>query len=115
MSAPSPWPIALAGQIGAAGGAATSISSRRNAGLPDATVASPQTVTLPNGGTLSTVFVFQSIGSQNAANSVYTYASTTNAAYKAAGSSSTYRFKTDYERMQYLQGQFAQARGASGY
>jgi hypothetical protein len=115
MSAPSPWPIALAGKIGAAGGSQTSISTRRNPGLPDATTASPQVVTLPNGGTLSTVFVFKTVDSQNAANSVYEYTSTTNASYKAAGSSATYNFKSDYERMQYLQGMFARSPRTSGY
>jgi hypothetical protein len=112
MSTPSPYPIRLRSSTG---GAITSISTRRNAGHPDATVASPQQISLPNGGTISTIFVFQTVDSQNAANSVYDYTSTFNATQKANGSEAKYTFKTDRERMQYLQGQFARARGTSGY
>jgi hypothetical protein len=115
MSGPSPYPISLRRTIGAAGGADTSVSSRRNAGHPDSTVSSPQNITLPNGGTLSTLFVFQTVDSQNAANSVYDYTSTFNARQKANGSQATYTFKTDRERMQYIQGQFSRAPGTSGY
>lgn len=113
MSMPSPWPTILRGTYGST--PTSSVSSRRTPGLPDATTASPQNITLPNGGTISTVFVFQSPSSQNAANTVYTAVSTTNATYLANGTNYKYNFKTDYERMQYLQGRFARARGTSGY
>ena len=93
----------------------SSISTRRNGGYDDATKASPKTIALPGGGTLTTPFVFQTRDSQNAANSVYAQVSTVNAQNKANGSAATYTFKTDYERMQYLQGQFAMAPGTSGY
>ena len=44
-----------------------------------------------------------------------TLASAFNANNLANGSQATYTFKTDYERMQYLQGRFARAPGTSGY
>lgn len=93
----------------------SSVSTRRDGGYGDATMASPKTIALPGGGTVTTPFVFQTRDSQNAANSVYAQVSTVNAENKAKGSVATYTFKTDYERMQYLQGQFALAPGASGY
>jgi len=93
----------------------SSISTRRNGGYNDATKASPKTITLPSGGTITTPFVFQTMDSQNAANSVYEHTSTVNAQNLAKGSFAKYNFKTDYERMQYLQGQFARAPGTSGY
>jgi hypothetical protein len=92
-----------------------SISTRRAPSFPDATTKSPQLINLPTGGSITTDFVFQTKDSQNAANSVYEYASTFNANRAANGSQATYNFKSDYERMQYLQGRFARARGTSGY
>jgi hypothetical protein len=91
------------------------IATLRNPGYGDATSASPQLINLQTGGTISTLFVFKSVDSQNAANSVYSYTSTFNSQQVAAGKSTTYNFKTDYERMQYLQGQFAVAPRTSGY
>jgi hypothetical protein len=93
----------------------SSVSTRHSGGYGDATKASPKTITLPSGGTITTPFVFQTRGSQDAANTVYEHTSTVNAQNLAKGSYAKYNFKTDYERMQYLQGQFARAPGASGY
>ena len=113
MPLPSPYPTILRGTYGST--PTSSVSSRRNPGFADATAASPQNITLPNGGTISTLFVFKSPDSQNAANSVYHAVSTANAQNIANGTNQTYTFKTDYERMQYLQGRFARAPGTSGY
>ena len=46
-------------------------------------------------------FVFNTVGIQNAANSIYAGVST------GAGTSGVKRFKSDYERMQYLVGKRA--------
>lgn len=51
-------------------------------------------------------FVFDSPQIQTAANTVYQYKATYDAAEAAAGSQKVYTFKTDRERMQYLMGQF---------
>ena len=52
-------------------------------------------------------FVFRTTDIQNAANVVYLNTSTINAAQIANGIAPAKRFKTDRERMQYLQGQRA--------
>jgi hypothetical protein len=55
----------------------------------------------------STVFVFNSVQVQLAANNVYSFKKAYDAAQVAAGSKTVYQFKTDRERMQYLIGQQA--------
>lgn len=50
-------------------------------------------------------FVFKSIDTQNAANMVYINTSTINGIQQANNITPAKRFKTDRERMQYLQGQ----------
>lgn len=59
-------------------------------------------ITLP-----STVFVFHSVQVQLAANNVYNFKNSYDAAQAAKGSKAVYQFKTDRERMQYLLGQQA--------
>lgn len=54
---------------------------------------------------VSTPFVFESVAYQNAANNVYEYVNTYNTANNATVTGNTYKFKSDYERMQYLLGQ----------
>ena len=84
---------------------------------PLASDRSPQIVTLPDGQVISTSFVYQSVAIQNAANSVYIRKSTIDGQNAVANPSapSTYIFRTDYERMQYIIGKRGVARGASGY
>ena len=67
---------------------------------------SPRTSVLPTGGFISTIFVYNSVGIQNAANSVYVQKSTIDAEYAAdpRKTGRVYTFKSDYERMQYLIG-----------
>lgn len=79
--------------------------------------ATPKTQTLPFGGFISTVFTFQSVGVQNAANSVYVQKSTIDGQNIAATplTPKKYNFKSDYERMQYIIGQRGTIPGASGY
>jgi len=78
---------------------------------------SPQLEYLPCGGVISTAFVFQTVSFQNAANSVYVQKSTADALYLSSNpiAPKTYTFKTYYERMQYIIGRQATAKGASGY
>jgi hypothetical protein len=71
----------------------------------------PKTQVLPCGGFISTVFTYQSVQVQNAANSVFVAKSTID----AQNSSKKYTFKTDYERMQYIIGRQGTVPGASGY
>uniref|UniRef100_A0A6C0K5Z7 Uncharacterized protein n=1 Tax=viral metagenome TaxID=1070528 RepID=A0A6C0K5Z7_9ZZZZ len=59
-------------------------------------------------------FVFKTTDVQNAANTVYLNLSTINAAQIANGVIPTKQFKTDRERMQYLQGQRARDTTCSG-
>lgn len=77
----------------------------------------PEWYALPTGGFISTVFTYQSAEIQNAANSVYVKKSTIDAQYLASNAVAPkkYRFKTDYERMQYLIGRQGSVPGASGY
>ena len=79
--------------------------------------ASPKTVALPTGGFISTVFVYQSVDIQRAANSVYVQKSTADGLYAASNAAAPkkYTFKTDYERMQYIIGMRGSIPGASGY
>jgi hypothetical protein len=67
---------------------------------------SPRISVLPTGGFVSTIFVYNSVGAQNAANSVYVQKSTIDAEYAADPTKAgrVYTFKSDYERMQYLIG-----------
>jgi len=55
---------------------------------------------------VSTIFTFESPAFQNAANMVYVSVSTINATNNnnAAGNTNYIKFKSDYERMQYLIG-----------
>lgn len=55
---------------------------------------------------VSTIFTFESPAFQNAANTVYLNVSTVNATNNnnASGNTNYIRFKSDYERMQYLMG-----------
>ena len=63
-------------------------------------------------------FVFKTVGVQNAANMVYINMSTMNGVQAANGVTPAKQFKTDRERMQYLQGQRGRdtgcCNGASG-
>jgi len=52
----------------------------------------------------STIFVFNTVQVQTAANAVYEYKKAYDAAQAAAGKNTVYQFKTDRERMQYLIG-----------
>lgn len=77
----------------------------------------PEWYALPTGGYVSTVFTYQSADIQRAANSVYVQKSTFDAQAIASNAATPkkYTFKTDYERMQYLIGQFGSVPRASGY
>jgi len=80
--------------------------------------ATPKTYPLPDGrGFISTVFTFQSVQVQNAANSVYAAKSTADGLYVSSNAIAPkkYNFKTDYERMQYIIGRQGSVPGASGY
>jgi hypothetical protein len=67
---------------------------------------SPRTSALPRGGFVSTIFTYNSVGVQNAANSVYVQKSTIDGQNAADPTKAgrVYTFKSDYERMQYLIG-----------
>jgi hypothetical protein len=54
---------------------------------------------------VSTPFVFDNVAYQNAANNVYEYVKAYNTANNATTTGNTYKFKSDYERMQYMLGQ----------
>jgi len=75
----------------------------------------PQVSVLPHGGFVSTVFTYQSVNIQNAANSVYVQKSTIDGLNAVAGSFKVQPFKTDRERMQYLIGRQGVVPGCSGY
>lgn len=79
--------------------------------------ATPKIQTLPCGGFISTVFTFQSVQIQNAANSVYVQKSTVDGQFATSNPSAPkkYTFKTDYERMQYIIGQQGTCPRASGF
>lgn len=62
---------------------------------------------------VSTPFVFETVAYQNAANQVYEYVQAYNTANNAAVTGSNYKFKSDYERMQYLLGQKGRKPGCS--
>ena len=80
--------------------------------------ATPKTYPLPDGkGFISTVFTFQTVQIQAAANSVYVAKSTADGLYASSNATAPkkYNFKTDYERMQYIIGRQGTVPGASGY
>lgn len=54
----------------------------------------------------STIFIFESVQWQNAANTVYEHQKAYNATNNATVTGKTYKFKSDYERMQALLGKF---------
>ncbi len=62
---------------------------------------------------VSTPFVFESVAYQNAANNVYEYVTAYNTANNAAVTGSNYKFKSDYERMQYVLGQKNRSTGCN--
>ena len=67
----------------------------------------PQIGACPCQGTCpSTIFVFESVQWQNAANTVYEHQKAYNTANNATTTGKTYKFKSDYERMQALLGKF---------
>ena len=79
-------------------------------------IRSPQLEYLPYGGAVSTVFVFQGVGVQKAANSVYLQKTMADAYFSTTRApNSTYNFKTNYERMQYIIGRQGTVPRASGY
>lgn len=57
---------------------------------------------------VSTIFVFDSPGYQQACNSIYVNCSTTESYHQGKGRNNTnyIKFKTDLERLQYLMGKF---------
>jgi hypothetical protein len=63
---------------------------------------------------VSTPFVFETVAYQNSANQVYEYVKAYNTANNASVTGSNYKFKSDYERMQYLLGQKARSPGCAG-
>jgi len=63
---------------------------------------------------VSTIFVFDNPGVQNAANTVYEQKKAYDLAKNAAVTGNTYKFKSDFERMQYLLGQRNRQAGGSG-
>lgn len=54
----------------------------------------------------STIFIFESVQWQNAANTVYEHQQAYNTKTNARVTGKTYKFKSDYERMQALLGKF---------
>jgi len=78
---------------------------------------SPQVITLPSGGVISTLFVYESVGVQNAANTIYVHKSTLDGLASAANplTPKKYIFRTDYERMQYIIGRRGVVPKCSGY
>jgi hypothetical protein len=54
----------------------------------------------------STIFIFESVQWQTAANTVYEHVQAYNTAKNATVTGKTYKFKSDYERMQALLGKF---------
>lgn len=81
------------------------------------TDASPKLKTLPCGGFISTVFTYNTVAIQAAANSVYAQKSTIDGQNAIANPSAPakYVFKTDRERMQYIIGRQATVNRCSGY
>ena len=70
---------------------------------------SPQIRVLPTGGYVSTLFVFNNVGYQNAAASAYLAKSTADAIYISNANTQNIRtnFKTYDEKMKYLIGRLA--------
>ena len=77
----------------------------------------PKLVTLPCGGVISTVFLYNTVAINAANASVYVQKSTIDAANLAANPAtpSKYVFKTDRERMQYIIGRQGTAPKCTGY
>jgi len=73
---------------------------------------SPHIQVLPTGKYVSTLFVFDSVDYQKAANSAYVSKSTADAVYMSKGNTENIRanFKTYDEKMKYLIGKFATQR-----
>ena len=82
-----------------------------------ATDASPRLQTLPCGGVISTVFTYNTVPIQAAANSVYVQKSTIDGTNAVANPTAPakYVFKTDRERMQYIIGRQGTVPRCSGY
>jgi len=57
---------------------------------------------------ISEVFIFQSPGFQNSCNMIYEYKKQKDIKNNAVTTGNTYKFKTDFERMQYLLGLYGQ-------
>ena len=64
----------------------------------------PGETNCPCGINTTELFIVDTKATQLAANSVYQYTSSFNAAQVAAGKNTKYQFKSDWERMQYLVG-----------
>jgi hypothetical protein len=62
---------------------------------------------------VSTPFIFESPAVQRANNMVYEYVQAYNTANNVGNSGNVYKFKSDYERMQYLLGQKGRATGCN--
>lgn len=73
--------------------------------------ATPKIQVLPTGGYVSTLFVFQSVGYQAAANSAYVAKSTADSAYINDPNKTNWRvpFKSYDEKMKYLLGKIRSA------
>jgi hypothetical protein len=63
---------------------------------------------------VSTIFVYGTPAMQNAANTVYEQKKAYDTAKNATVTGNTYKFKSDFERMQYLLGQRNRQTGGSG-
>jgi len=57
---------------------------------------------------VSESFIFESPAFQNSCNMVYQYKKNIDIANRATTTGKTYKFKTDFERMQYLLGLYGQ-------
>jgi hypothetical protein len=77
--------------------------------------ATPRKINLPCGGVVSTAFVYESVGSQASANSIYVNVSTINGQYNEANPTMPKRqiFKSDRERMQYILGRLGTESGCA--
>ena len=75
--------------------------------VPGATSITPCPCASPN--CISTIFVFESVQFQNAANTVYTRTQEFNATTSNVVRGKKYRFKSDFERMQALIGRYGVA------
>ena len=71
--------------------------------------ATPKISVLPTGGYVSTLFVYDTVAYQAAANSAYVAKSTADAVYIVAGTGKVTNFKTYDEKIKYLIGKTAVA------